>query len=88
MMTYPDPTAPRHTEYRLVLERPAHQDGNRLRHVSKRDYSHARKGLQDHQEHATKLLELGLDPWLASVEEREVSEWVKVVFDEAEGVPV
>ena len=65
-------------EYRLVLERPPHQDGRRYRYYDKKDWGHARRGLQDHARDMKRYLDAGLDPWFAWVEEREVTTWEKV----------
>ena len=67
-----------HTEWRLVLARPAHQDGSRFRFVPKRDWGHARDGLTDHAADMNRYAELGIATWEAWVEERLVTAWAKV----------
>lgn len=66
------------TEYRLVLARPALEEGRRFRHVLKRDWQHARDGLANHAADQKRLAEEGIATWEAWVEERLVTTWAKV----------
>ena len=80
------------TEYRLVTERPAHQDGRYAGDVKqvyeKRDYDHARKSLTDWHRDMERYEAGGLAPWHAHIETREVTGWERVDFTEAEAVPI
>ena len=81
------------TEYRLVTERPAYQDGHfrdtiDQRVYPKRDYDHARKSLTDWHRDMERYESVGLAPWHAHIETREVTDWERVDFTEAEAVPI
>ena len=66
-----------HTEWRLVLARPAHEDGKAFVHVPKRDWEHARDGLADHARDMERY-PASVYPWEGWVEERLVTAWAKV----------
>ncbi len=71
------------TEYRLVTERPAHQNGRKTLIYRKRNYEHARDGLKDWGESQARNRNAGLDPWDAWIETREVTGWERVDLTEA-----
>jgi hypothetical protein len=75
-------------EYRLVIERPAMAAVKRHRYYLKRDYDHARKGLVDHARDSERYAAVGLTPWQAWIEQREVTVWERVDYLPVEGVPV
>ena len=80
------------TEYRLVTERPVHQDGRYagdVKHVyEKRSYDHARESLADWHRDMERYQSVGLAPWHAYIETREVTDWEPIDFTEAEAVPI
>ena len=75
------------TEYRLVTERPAHQDGRAQQVYLKRDYDHARQSLEDWARDMERYRRSDLELWHAKIQEREVTDWVDV-FDDTEGIPI
>ena len=74
------------TEYRLVTVKP----GESERHVVylKRSYDHARKGLVDWVRDMERYEAVGIAPWTAHIETREVSDWEAVDFTTPEAVPI
>ena len=66
------------TEYRLVTERPGHQDGHKTLTYPKRNWEHARKGLEAHGDDMKRYSNAGLAPWHAYIETREVTKWERV----------
>ena len=80
------------TEYRLVTERPAHQYGPSVtpfREVfPKRSYDHARQSLMGWHRDMERYQSVGLAPWHAHIETREVTDWERVDYTEAEAVPI
>lgn len=64
-------------EYRLVVERPEHQQGRRLTTYPKQSLTHAQRALKDHQVHAERIRHVS-QMWEAWIETREVSKWTKV----------
>ena len=77
------------TEYRLVTERPVYQDGRAAHEVyPKRDYDHARKSLADWHRDMERYEAVGLAPWHAHIETREVTDWEPIDFKEPEAVPM
>ena len=77
------------TEYRLVTERPAaHQDGRHQKVYPKRTYELARKSLTDWHRDMKRYDSVGLPPWHAHLETREVSDWERIDFGEPEAVPI
>ena len=66
------------TEYRLVTERPGHQNGRKRFYKQKRTWEHARGSLEAHGEDMKRYDSADLEPWHAWIETREVSEWERV----------
>lgn len=66
-------------EYRLVVERPEHQQGQRRFTTRKRSLEDAQRALEDHRTHAERMYEqVGLTVWEAWIETREVGNWDQV----------
>lgn len=66
-------------EYRLVVERPEHQQGRRRFTTRKQSLEDAQRALTDHRAHAERMYEqVGLTVWEAWIEVREVSKWAKL----------
>ena len=66
-------------EYRLVVERPEHQQGKRRFTTRKRSFEDAERALDGHRAHAEHMYEqVGLTVWEAWIEVREVSKWAEL----------
>ncbi len=76
-------------EYRLVVERPEHQQGNRRFTYRKRSLADAEQALESHQDHAERMYEeVGLTVWPAWIETRDVSDWRRLDDEPIAAVPV
>ncbi len=76
-------------EYRLVVERPEHQDGKRLFRYRKRSLADAERALEDHDAHAQRMYEaVGLTVWAAWIETREVGDWARLEDEPVAVVPI
>ena len=76
-------------EYRLVVERPEHQQGRRSFTYRKRSLADAERALEAHQDHAERMYEqVGLTVWEAWIETRQVGDWGRLDDEPVEAVPV
>ena len=76
-------------EYRLVVERPEHQQGRRSFTYRKRSLADAERALEDHDAHAQRMyLAVGLVVWAAWIEPRQVGDWERMDGEPIEAVPV
>ncbi len=76
-------------EYRLVIERPEHQQGRRQFRYKKRTLADAQRALEDHDTHALRMYEaVGLTVWEAWIETRQVGDWRRLDGEPIEAVPV
>ncbi len=76
-------------EYRLVVERPEHQQGRRRFTYWKRSLADAQRALEDHDTHAARMFEaVGLTVWTAWIETRQVGDWERLDGEPIEAVPV
>ena len=66
------------TEYRLVTERPGHQNGRKTLIYRKRNWEHASDGLKAWGAQYERDRNAGLEPWDAHIETREVTDWEHV----------
>jgi len=75
--------------YRLVVERPEHQQGRRQFRYKKQSLADAEHALQSHNEHAQRMYEaIGLTVWDAWIETRQVGDWHPLDDEPVEAVPV
>ncbi len=76
-------------EYRLVIERPEHQQGRRRFTYRKRSLADAIRAVDQHYDHAHRMYEaLGLTVWAAWIETRQVGDWERLDGEPIEAVPV
>ncbi len=76
-------------EYRLVIDRPEHQQGRRRFTTRKRSLADAQRALNDHDAHAQRMYEaVGLPIWAAWIETREVGDWERLDEEPVAAVPV
>ena len=76
-------------EYRLVVERPEHQQGRRRFTYRKRSLADAIRAVEKHNDHAHRMYEqVGLTVWEAWIETRQVGDWERLDGEPIEAVPV
>ncbi len=76
-------------EYRLVVERPEHQQGRRRFTTRKRTLADAQRALEDYEAHAQRMYEaVGLTVWAAWIETRQVGDWERLDDEPVAAVPV
>ncbi len=76
-------------EYRLVVERPEHQQGRRQFRYRKRSLADAQRALEDHDAHAHRMYEaVELTVWEAWIETRQVGDWGRLDEEPVAAVPV
>ncbi len=76
-------------EYRLVVERPEHQQGRRRFTTRKRTLADAQRALEDYEAHAQRMYEtVELPIWKAWIETRQVSDWQRLDEEPVAVVPV
>ena len=75
--------------YRLVVERPEHQQGKRRFTYRKRSRADAVRALEAHQDHAERMYEqVGLTVWAAWIETRDCTDWRRLDDEPVEAVPI
>ena len=76
-------------EYRLVVERPEHQQGKRRFTYRKRSRADAEGALQNQQDHAQRMYEeVGLTVGPAWIEIRDCTDWHRLDDEPVEAVPI
>ena len=76
-------------EYRLVVERPEHQQGRRQFRYRKQSLADAERALEKHNDHADRMYEaVGLTVWAAWIETRQVGDWGRLDDEPIAAVPV
>ncbi len=76
-------------EYRLVVERPEHQDGKRRFTYRKRSRDDVERALAAHEEHAQNMYaQVGLSVWAAWIETRDCTDWRRLDDEPVEAVPI
>lgn len=76
-------------EYRLVVERPEHQDGRRRFTYKKHTRADAERALEAHEAHAENMYaQVGLSVWPAWIETRDCTDWRRLNDEPVEAVPI